>query len=152
MSPSIAQKSAREWFLFTIGVKKAEDIIAWTDSVIIEDDKPDARIIDLSTTSPERTDVFVAELERLKEGGDIWKAIGEGLDDVHDFVVAHPEQAERVAQALDSMASWYSEEMPEEFSFISRFCDAFYLARDGIYGGTDAVLADFISHLSRYKK
>jgi hypothetical protein len=151
MTASIAQKSAREWFLFTIGVKKAEDIVAWADRVIAEEERPDARILDLSTTSPERTDVFVAELGRLKDGGDIWRAVADGLDAVHDFVVAHPEEAERIAQALYSVASWYPKGMPDEFSFIFHFDDAFYLAKEGIYGGTDAVYADFVAHLKRYK-
>lgn len=152
MTSSLAQKSAKEWFLFTIGVKRSEDIIAWADRVIEEEDKPDARLIDLSTTPPERTDLFLAELERLRDGSDIWSAVRDGLDSVYDYVVLHPEEAERVAQALYSVASWYPKGMPNEFSFIFHFDDAFYLAKEGIYGGTDVVFADFVAHLKRYQK
>jgi hypothetical protein len=152
MSASIAQQSAREWFLFTIGVKKGRDIIAWADRVIAAEDKPPSRLIELATTAPERTDVFVAELEGLREGCDIWQAVIDGLGVVHDHVVAHPEDAARLASALDSFASWHPAGMPAELSFICRFDDAFFLAKEGIYGGHQAVYADFVFHLRPYKE
>lgn len=152
MTTTTAQECAREWFLFTIGVKTSEGIVAWADSVIAREEKPDRRLMELSTTDPERTDVFLAELERLRDGGNLWEAVREGLGAVHDYVVASPDEAERIASALNSIASWYPKEMPREFSFIFHFDDAFYLAKEGIYGGTDAVFADFVAHLARYKK
>ena len=148
---SIAQEATRESFLFDIGVRSSADIIAWADRMIEREEKPHALLIELSTTSPERTDYVLSYLSRLCSGGDFWLAFREALPSVYEFVVARPTEAERIAGSLFFTTHCRSGTIPDEFSFIYHFEDAFYLGREGVYGSEKAVYEDFLSELSSFR-
>lgn len=149
---SVSQEATRESLLFDIGIRSAPDVIAWADRMIVKEEKPHPLLIELSTTSPERTDFVLSYLSGLKIGGDFWSALSDALSSVHDYVAAHRAEAERVAGALFFSVCCRKEKLPEEFSFLYHFDDAFYLGREGIYGSEKAVYDDFVSELRRFKK
>lgn len=63
-----------------------------------------------------------------------------------------PGEAERIASSLYMLACPNLDDMPDEFSFIYPFEDAFYLGREGIYGSEEAVYADFLAELEYIKE
>ena len=96
--PWLVQEAARELFLFNLGVRSPADIVRWVDAVIAKVEAPHQLLIELSTTPPERLDRFISVLSDLRRGSDFWSAVRDAMPALHGFVVAHPEEAERIAR------------------------------------------------------
>jgi len=150
--PSITQKAGHERVLFMVGVRTPKEIIAWADRTICEEERPDELLIDLSTTSPDRFDDLLASLTRLAAGCDFWRSARSALGEVHDYLVAHPEEAERIAQALESSISGNLRRIPDDCNWFAGVEDAFVCAKLGIYGDLESARDDFIRKLGRFKK
>ena len=149
---TLTQEAARELFLFNLGIRDSASIVRWADRHIAEDSATNSTLIELSTAPVERTDRFISHLSDLARGSDFWSAVRDAIGDLHDFVERHPGDAERIASSLFMLACANLDEMPDEFSFIYHFDDAFYLGREGIYGSEEAVYADFLAELAKHKK
>jgi len=148
---SLAQEATRELFLLHLGVRTPSDIVAWADSAIAREDKPSFALIELSTASIDRIDHFIELLSLMKGGDDGWPAVREALADVHDFVKARPDTAEKIAGNLWMASSFVGSELPRDLRFFTRFEDSFFLAREEHYGTVQEVLAEFLSVLSSFK-
>jgi hypothetical protein len=148
---SLVQEAATELFLLNLGVRSTADVVRWSDAIIAKEDSPHGMLIELSTTPLERIDRFTSILSDLGTGSDYWASVREAMPALHDFVVAHPEEAERIASSLYIIAAGELDRIPKEFSFIYRFDDAFYLAREGTYGRLEDVHAEFIAELARFQ-
>lgn len=145
------QEAATELFLLNLGVRSTTDVVQWSDATIAKEDSPHELLIELSTTPLERIDRFISILSDLRTGSDYWPSVRDAMPALHTFVLAHPEEAERIASSLYMIAAGELDRMPKEFSFIYRFDDAFYLAREGTYGRLEEVHADFLAELARFQ-
>jgi hypothetical protein len=148
--PSLDLEAGRELFLLNLGVRSPVDIVRWVDAVIAKEEAPHELLIELSTTPPERLDRFISVLSDLRRGSDFWSAVRDAMPALHGYVVAHPEEAERIASSLFMTAAGDFDKMPKEFSFIYRFDDAFSLAHEGMHGRLEDVRSDFIAELKRF--
>lgn len=146
---TIANEAQRLGLLFRYGIVSASEIITWADSKIVGLDLPPAALIELSTTAPSETGAIMSRLHGLTGGADFWLALRAILHRIRDYLVAHPEAAERIAGHLYTAATTY-EPVPADLGFLYRFEDAFYLANEGTCGDRDTVFEEFLSELGRF--
>ncbi len=148
---ALKQEAARELVLLKLGVSKPADIVNWADEIIANEPSPNFLLLELSTTPPARIDLFMSTLAELGQGSDYWSSVRDALPRLYDYLVANPDEAERVAGALDLVASAELSAMPSVFSFLLQIADEYHLAREGEYGTVAEVYADFLKELRRFK-
>jgi hypothetical protein len=88
-------------------------------------------------------------LHRLGAGSDFWSAFRIALPKARDYVRAHADRAEVIAQHLYLTACFADFRVPDDLGFVYRFDDAFSLARQGIYDTRDSVYRAFLDELDR---
>jgi hypothetical protein len=146
----IAQDTQRMSLLFEYGVLTGDDVIAWSDSAIVQIDSPPDSLLQLSMTAPDKTADIMSHLHQLSSGSDFWAAVRSAMPQIRDFVVAHPDQAESIANHLFFTACRAPDRVPKDLHFMFRFDDAFSLAHDGIYGEPQTIYRDFIHELEKF--
>jgi hypothetical protein len=147
---SIAKEAQRISLLFDYGVLTGNEVIAWADSVIVELDSPPDSLIELSTVAPERTGDIISHLHRLSTGSDFWVAVKSAIPQIRDFIAAHPNRAEDIANHFYRTACSRMADIPKELNFFFRFDDAFSLANQGILGERRDIYRDFINELTEF--
>lgn len=81
--------------LLNLGVVTAHEVIAWAESQILETEFS-APLLDLSTTDATRIGEVISHLNRLSEGANFWEAFRAMLPRLHEHLLAHPSEADRV--------------------------------------------------------
>ena len=147
---TIAHDAQRMSLLFQYGVLTGDEVISWADSVIVQMDSPPDSLLQLSMTAPDKTGDIISHLRQLSSGSDYWAALRSAIPQIRDFVVAHPDGAESIANHLFHTACHAPDRVPKDLHFMFRFDDAFSLARDGVYGEPQAVYRDFICELEKF--
>jgi hypothetical protein len=148
---SITQDAQRVSLRFQYGVLDAAAVIAWSDGAIVQMESPPDALLELSTTAPDRTADVLSCLHRLSSGAEFWPALRSALPQLRDFVAAHPDRAESIANHLFlTVVRFPVAELPDDLHFIYRFDDAFSLAREGTYGDTETVYREFIHEMERF--
>ena len=147
---TIAHDAQRMSLLFEYGVVSGVDVIGWSDSAIVQMDSPPDTLIQLSLTAPDKTADIMSHLHQLSSGSDFWAAVRSAMPQIHDFVVAHPDRAESIANHLYFTACFASGRVPKDLHFMFGFDDAFSLAHDGIYGDPQTIYRDFIHELEKF--
>ena len=148
---TIAHDAQRMSLLFEYGVLTGNDVIAWSDSAIVQlNSLPDA-LLQLSMTAPDKTADIMSHLHQLSSGSDFWAAVRSAMPQIRDFVGAYPDRAESIANHLHFTASFASGRVPKDLHFMFLFDDAFSLAHDGIYGEPQTIYHDFIHELEKFK-
>jgi hypothetical protein len=148
MAP-FAQDGKRLSLLFDYGVVSEGEVIAWADAKIMEMKSPPDALLDLAATRPTDTASIISHLHDLCHDAELWPAFRAALASLYHYVAANPREAERIATAICRTLLTFPD-LPEEFSFVNRFDDAFLLARDGTYGDEATVQKEFIQELQRF--
>jgi hypothetical protein len=146
----IAHEALRVSFLFQYGVLTADEVIGWADSMIIQLDSLPDSLLELSMISTEKTADIVSCLRRLRSEGDYWAALRAGFPQIRQFIISHPDQAERIANQLFRTACFSPQPIPKDLNFMFSYDDKFSLARDGIFGDLQAVYSSFIAELEKF--
>lgn len=149
---TLSQDAMRMSLLFQFGAVRGDEIIKWADEKVIDlDPLPDA-LLELVQTTPENTADIISCLHQLSLGAGYWEALRQSLGWLHDFICSNPAQAERIASTLYyAVTCEGSGEIPSDLLFVLSYDDAFSLARDGVYGSRETVLAEFIAELGKYR-
>jgi hypothetical protein len=148
---SIAQEAQRLSLLFQYGVFDAGAIIAWADTAIAQMDSPPDSLLELSTTAPDKTADILSRLHRLSSDAEFWPALRSAIPPIRDFIVAHPDRADAIANHLFLTAcSFGAGDVPDDLRFLYRFDDAFSLAHEGTYGEAETVYREFIHELEKF--
>jgi hypothetical protein len=72
------------------------------------------------------------------------------MPQILDFVVAHPDRAERIAKHLYFTACRAPSKVPKDLHFMFRFDDEFELAHAGIYGDRQNIYRGLIHELEKF--
>jgi hypothetical protein len=148
---SIVQDAQRLSLLFQYGVLDAGAVIAWADGAIAQMDSPSDSLLELSTTAPDKTADILSHLHRLSSGAEFWPALRSAIPQIRDFIVAHPDRADAIANHLFLTAcSFGVGDVPDDLHFLYRFDDAFSLAHEGTYGDLETVYREFIRELEKF--
>ncbi len=145
---TLAHDAHRVSLLFQYGVLTSDDVISWADSAIVQMDKPPYSLIELSTTPADKVEDIISHLRQLSSGSDLWNALRSAIPQIQDFLVAHPDRAESIANHF-SRAAYYFGNVPKDLNFMFRFDDVFSLAREGIYGKPKTAYSDFMRELEK---
>jgi hypothetical protein len=145
---SITQEAQCVSLLFQYGVITSEDVIAWADRMIVEIGTPSESLLDLSTTSPCKTEDIISCLHRLSVGADLWAAFRNVIPKILEFILSHPEKAEGVAYHLFLTACYYT--APKDLRFLYRIEDDFSLANEGVLGNRETVYQNFVDELKKF--
>jgi hypothetical protein len=148
----IAQDAERMSLLLQYGVASGDDVVSWADSLITRLDSSPDSLLELSTTAPSKTADLLSCLRRLSVGADFWTALRSAIPRLRDYVAAHPDRAEGIANHLFlTVCSFSALDVPDDLHFLYRFDDAFSLAREGTYGTPETVLQEFLHELDKFK-
>jgi hypothetical protein len=147
--PPYAQDAKRLSLLFDYGVATDREVIEWADSQIVALDSPPDALMQLAVTRPTDTASIISHLHTLSTDAEFWPAFRAALARIYQHVVAHPTDAERIANDIYRTVLMFSD-VPEEFTFVYHFDDAFSLAREGTFGDEATVLREFTDELQRF--
>lgn len=147
--PPYSQDAKRLSLLFDYGVATEREIIEWADSQIVVLDSPPDALLQLAMTRPTDTAAIISHLHTLSAEAEFWSAFRAALVRIHRHVVTQPSDAERLANDIYRTVVMFSD-VPEEFTFVYHFDDAFSLARDGTFGDEATVLKNFTDELQRF--
>jgi hypothetical protein len=147
--PPYAHDAQRLSLLFGYGAATHREVIEWADSQIGALESLPDPLLQLAVTLPGDTAAIMAHLHTLGSGAEFWPAFRAALARLHAHVVAHPRDAARIAHHIYLSVATLSD-VPDEFSFVNHFDDAFTLARDGTFGDEDTVRREFIEVLRRF--
>lgn len=67
-----------------------------TDTAIVQPDS----LLELSTTAPDKTADILSCLHRPSSGAEFWPALRSAIKHIRDFIVAHPDRADAIANHL----------------------------------------------------
>lgn len=147
--PPYAHDAQRLSLLFGYGAATHREVIEWADSQIgALESLPDA-LLQLAVTRPGDTAAMLSNLLALSAEAEFWPAFRAALAHLHAHVIAHPHEAAQIAHHIYLSVATLSD-VPDEFSFVNHFDDAFTLARDGTFGDEDTVRREFIEFLRRF--
>lgn len=146
---TFAHDAQRMGLLFEYGVVTGSDVVAWADAAIVQLDSLPDSLLQLSLTAPDNTADIISHLRQLASGSDFWAALRSVIPQIRDYVVAHPERAECIANHLFFTACFAYNKVPKDLKFMFRFDDAFSLAQDGVYGTPQDVYRDFVQELGK---
>ncbi|MBI3880757.1 MAG: hypothetical protein HY301_11955 [Verrucomicrobia bacterium] len=147
--PPYAQDAKRLSLLFDYGVATDREVIEWADSQIVTLDSPPDALMQLAVTRPTDTAAIISHLHTLSAEAEFWPAFRTALARLHQHVLAHPDDAERIANDIYRTVLMFTD-VPAEFSFAYRFDDAFSLAREGTFGDEGTVRREFTDELQRF--
>jgi hypothetical protein len=148
---SLRDEAVRRWLQIQLGVTTPKKVIDWVDGAIAGMDRPPSALIELSTADVNRTETVISALTELGNGADYWAAFRGALGDAHTFLTTNPGDGERVAQRIYGIVARSARDVPGEFNGLYRWEDAFYLAREGVYGSEQQVLEQLMDELSSFK-
>jgi trans-aconitate methyltransferase len=146
--PPYAQDAERLSLLFHYGVASDREVIEWPDAQIVALDSPPDALMQLAVTRPGDTAAIMSHLHTLSADAEFWPAFRAALARIHQHVVAHPGDAERIANDIYRTVLMFSD-VPDEFTFVYHFDDAFSLARDGTFDEA-TVLKEFTDELQKF--
>jgi hypothetical protein len=106
-------------------------------------------LIELASTRPTDAAAIISHLHTLSEGAEFWPAFRAALARIYQHVVAHPGDAGRIANDIYRTVLMLSD-VPNEFSFVYHFDDAFSLAQEGTFGDEEMVRKEFIEELRKF--
>jgi hypothetical protein len=147
--PPYAQDAKRLSLLFDYGVAAVREVIDWADAEIVALDSPPDALIELASTRPTDAAAIISHLHTLSEGAEFWPAFRAALARIYQHVVAHPGDAGRIANDIYRTVLMLSD-VPNEFSFVYHFDDAFSLAQEGTFGDEEMVRKEFIEELRKF--
>lgn len=146
---AIVQEAQQTQLLFEYGVITADVVLKWADSMIIQLQIPPDTLIELSTTSPSKTENIITCLHRVSSGADFWSAFRGALPQIRDYVSTHRECAESIANHFFLTACSDVSNVPKDLNFIYGFDDAFFLANHGTFGDFETIYREFIGELDK---
>jgi len=146
----IREEAQRTYVLVRLGVVKGAEVITWATDLVTQLEDPPLELLELVTTPADDFAGVLTWLTRLRVGADVWVARREAMPAVYRYLLAHPHEAERVANALFlEMAGSYSD-MPEDLHFVYRTDEAFSLAREGAHGDLPTATREFMLELEKF--
>jgi hypothetical protein len=151
---SISAEDAQSVFwLFNYGVMSGADVIKWAEDQIAITELPSDPLLELTWTKPDNTAEIISQMNTLKNGADFPEAFRRVLSCLHDYIAAHPADAERIAdRLLNTLAGVPIDEKTREFHFLYRCSDYFEHAQQGRDIERSAVLKDFLSELQKFSR
>ncbi|MDB6016486.1 MAG: hypothetical protein JWR19_975 [Pedosphaera sp.] len=151
MLPPYAQDAKRLSLLFDFGVIAEREVIEWADSQIVALASPPDALMQLAVTPPNKTEDIITHLHTLGVEAEFCSAFTAALAQLHDHLVSHPADAERIAPDLFNTIYALQTDIPDEFRFVNRYDDAFDLAKSGVCGDTETLRKEFIDELQKFK-
>src|SRR5688572_13225239 len=144
--PPYAQSAKRLSLLFDYGVATEREVIEWADSQIVALESPPEALMELAATRPTDAAGMISHLHSLSAQAEFWPAFRQAMGRLYEHLVAHPDDAARIANNIYLTVVTFSD-VPKEFSFAYRFDDAFSLAHEGTFGDEDTVRKEFTDAL-----
>ena len=92
---------------------------------------------------------MLSHLHVLASAGDFWSGFRAPLEYLHQYLLARPDDVERIASHLYRTAV-DAQNVPKEFRFAYEFDDAFAFAHDGVYGKPEEVRRRFMDQLAQF--
>ena len=138
--------------LLALGCVDPRDVVAWVYTLIVEAHVPHEFLIDAALSETRRGELITA-LEKFAattrpgDASGVWSAVLGGL---HAWLLKHPDDGPRIAQALYEMA--VAGEYPDSDAEGEMYTwdDQYELAVTGVYGARDEVDANLRTFLARY--
>ncbi len=133
-----------------LGLFKLSDVIAWCDSVIMEEATPDIAIIEASISGSKGVNAVanaLSEVEGEFNKRSVTKLIFRSM---YDSVNQDRKQAPQIAEWLYRMAFDYGAPDEEAESEMTYYYDAIDLAVDGIYGDAEKLTEKMLQFLHEY--
>ena len=147
--PAYTQDAKKLSLLYDWGLLSDDDIIGWAEVQTAQLASPPLVLLELADTKPGSTPSIIAYLHSLSSDAQFWPACRDALWQLHDHLLAQPQDTERMAYTLyHSVLN--GAEVPEELNFLSRYDDAFDLAKAGVSGDLASVRDAFIKELERF--
>jgi len=133
------------------GCRTVADAVAWVDSVIAADPRPDIAVIDVATSSRRHPADVSALLRNVAGECDPVAVIRRSMTDLRDALAADSTRGPQIARWLYELA--ISGELPEgEFrSDVYGLEDLFALARSGV-GTYDSAVRELDAYLGRHAR
>jgi hypothetical protein len=130
-----------------LGIIQIKDVIAWCDSIIIEEELPDIAIIEASMSGSKGVNAVADALSGVKGGFDKRVVTKHIFGSMYDFVSQDRKQAPKVARQLYHMAIDNDVPSDEAEPEMWYFWDAIDLAVDGIHGDEEKLIDEMLQFL-----
>jgi len=134
------------------GCRTVADVVAWADSIIAADTRPDIAIIEVATSARRSRGDVMALLRTVPGDYDPVTVVRRFMADLRVALTAEPNRGPEIADHLYQLA--ISGELPlEQFGQEPySFGDRFDLAQSGIYGTNEDVLRALDAYLARHSR
>jgi hypothetical protein len=132
------------------GVRTVADAVAWADSMVAADPKPDIAVIEVASSARRSTADVVALLRDVPGECDSVAAIRRAMADLRTALASEPARGLEIARWLYQLGT--SGELPEEQFGQEAYSleDWFYLASRGMYGTSADALRNLDAYLERH--
>ena len=148
---STSLKDTAEFFRLALraGVCDVATVVRWSDGVIMSEASPPFAFYDLSTSDSQPLSVVTSLLTTVPGDPTAELPVIKLLGHCHAQVQSGKTPAEELLFRLYKMA--VPEHFPETIHHaLLTMEDRLWLARDGVYGVVEEVVAEFTNYLSRY--
>jgi len=130
----------------------SQEIIAWADQKIMDEDKPSIDLIELSIAGPDKIADVAARLAILSAGGDLLEALRAALGTMYDVAVkTQPGDLSWLAACLAKIAAEHNNNLPADLKFLVRLDEEFSRAADGTDGDLPTVTEKLVNNLKHFK-
>jgi len=130
----------------------SQEIIAWADQKIMEEDKPGIDLIELSIANPDKIADVAARLAILATGGDLLESLRAALGTMYDVAVkTQPGDLSWLAGCLAKIAAEHNNNLPADLKFMIRLDEEFSRAADGTDGDLPTVTEKLVKNLKHFK-
>lgn len=141
-------KAAACWLvLLEAGVAKVQDVIRWADAKIVETDKPDSSLIEISTAGVDAFYAVSRNLRALAGATDGIDALRYAVPTIRRAIEKKIVPAEQAAAFTYRYLSPYWDRVPKDMRYLFEADDEFYLARVEHYGDVKTVEQKFMAAL-----
>ena len=132
------------------GVRTVADVVAWADTIITADPRPDFAVIEVACSGRRRVSEVVALLRDVAGECDAAEVIRRAMADVRAALAVNPERGPEIAAWLYRLA--VNGELPDEQFGVEPYSldDKFQLARSGTYGTLADALRDLDAYFERH--
>ncbi|MCA9978538.1 MAG: hypothetical protein R3E31_16755 [Chloroflexota bacterium] len=128
-----------------------KDVIHWADRLILQEEKPDYLLLDLSLMSSFNRYDVIGVLKKFASDVDTFEAIPVLLGIMCKKLSQDMERAPKFARGLYEIAASNISVLPDEYLLFHTLDDDFHLASIGVYSGEE-VKREFLRFLKSYEK
>lgn len=144
----LANAAACWLVLIEAGIAKIPYVIRWADVKIVESDRPDAALIEISTAGTEAFYAVSHHLRSLAGNTDAIDALRYAVPTLGRAIELKIVRAEQVASFTYRYLSPYWDRVPRDMRFLFDADDVFHLAKFEHYGDLKTVEREFIASLA----